>query len=401
MSIWIDDPEKIQALLQIGTLDPQMQREYVAVIDELSNLSNSLKNISTNPELYISTWTGTSSDAFTINIWTGWVSNGVQWILETLANPRSFDQSSPEGQFIIDLLNRILLVNLVWLIIIVSLYFLWTRRLFSPIEIITENLQWFIDTSHFTNISYTQKDEFFPLVWTINNLHRSLSIQESIRSNFLSDLSHEIRTPITAVKLYLEAIEDGIMTLDNKTVSLLQTELSRLADITARIMEYENLAHDIIREAHVERFSIKKILTDIREEYVPQLRKLNQEIIFNLPADTMTRMDSDMFVQVVHNIFSNFIKYAWESSLLTCKYEKTRNFYTFIFSDDGKGIPEDEISLVKEKFYRVDKWRTRDETMSMGIWLSIVERIARLHGGWLEIRSNEPKGVIVEIRIKR
>jgi signal transduction histidine kinase len=100
------------------------------------------------------------------------------------------------------------------------------------------------------------------------------------------------------------------MTLDNKTVSLLQTELSRLADITARIMEYENLAHDIIREAHVERFSIKKILTDIREEYAPQLRKLNQEIIFDLPIDTMTRMDSDMFVQVVHNIFSNFIKYA-------------------------------------------------------------------------------------------
>lgn len=100
------------------------------------------------------------------------------------------------------------------------------------------------------------------------------------------------------------------MNLDSKTVSLLQTELARLADITARIMEYENLAHDIIREAHVERFSVKKILSDIRDEYVPQLRKLDQDIIFDLPNDTMTRMDRDMFVQIVHNIFSNFIKYA-------------------------------------------------------------------------------------------
>ncbi len=203
------------------------------------------------------------------------------------------------------------------------------------------------------------------------------------------------------MKLYLEAIEDGIMKLDNKTVSLLQTELSRLADITARIMEYENLAHDIIREAHVERFSVRKALTDIREEYLPQLQKSGQEIELLLPNDTMTRMDPDMFIQVVHNVFSNFIKYAGDGSRLTCKYEKAWESYIFTFADNGSGIPADEINLVKEKFYRVDKWRTRDEKMSMGIWLSIVERIARLHGGGLEIRKNEPTGVIVEIRIRR
>ena len=63
------------------------------------------------------------------------------------------------------------------------------------------------------------------------------------------------------------------MTLDKKTVSLLQTELTRLAAITGKIMEYENLAHDIIRETRVERFSVRKILSDIRAEYVPQLQK--------------------------------------------------------------------------------------------------------------------------------
>ncbi len=66
-----NDPEKLQALIRIGTLDPKMQKEYAAIIDELSNLSSSLESISANPELYISTGTGTSSDAFTINIGTG------------------------------------------------------------------------------------------------------------------------------------------------------------------------------------------------------------------------------------------------------------------------------------------------------------------------------------------
>lgn len=73
-----------------------MQQEYAAVIDELSNLSSSLESISANPELYMSTGTGTSSDAFTINIGTGSATSGVRGILETFANPRNFDRSSPE-----------------------------------------------------------------------------------------------------------------------------------------------------------------------------------------------------------------------------------------------------------------------------------------------------------------
>ncbi len=66
----------------------------------------------------------------------------------------------------------------------------------------------------------------------INNLNKSLSIQEKIRSDFLSDFSHEVRTPITAVKCYIEGIEDGVIKMNTETVSLLKNELDRLADIT-------------------------------------------------------------------------------------------------------------------------------------------------------------------------
>ncbi len=191
------------------------------------------------------------------------------------------------------------------------------------------------------------------------------------------------------------------MTLDKKTVSLLQTELTRLADITAKIMEYEHMSLDIIGEAMVERFQYKKILSDMHDEYLPQLQKTNQHIVLNLVGESMTRMDKDMCIQVVHNIFSNFIKYAGIGSTLYCQYEKDESFYILRFSDDGVGIPPGEIALVKEKFYRVDKWRTRDDTLSMGIGLSIIERIAKIHGGTFEIKNNTPKGVIVEIRIKR
>jgi len=80
---------------------------------------------------------------------------------------------------------------------------------------------------------------------------------------------------------------------------------------------------------------------------------------------------------------------------------KNKESYLFSFADNGIGIPENEIEFVKEKFYRIDKSRTRDTDMSMGIGLSIVDRIAKLHGGTLEIAKNTPEGVIVKIKIKR
>lgn len=228
-----------------------------------------------------------------------------------------------------NLLGRILITNIIWLAIILLVYFFWVRRLFSPINVIIEKLRRFIDTAEYTGISYTRNDEFFPLVSTINNLYRSLSIQENIRSNFLSDLSHEIRTPITAVKCYLEAIEDGILKLEPKTIPLLQTELSRLADITEKILEYENLAQSMLGDVYVEQFNTKKLLSEIKKTYAPQLIKSHQEIAFDLPTDTMTRMDKGMFAQVVHNIFSNFLKYAGQNTTLTCSYTKTSKEYIF------------------------------------------------------------------------
>jgi len=175
-----------------------------------------------------------------------------------------------------------LITNIIWLIFILSIYFIWVRRIFSSVEFITERLQKYIDTSEYTNIPYAYRDEFSPLISTINNLYKSLSIQESIRSNFLSDLSHEIRTPITALRCYLEAIEDGVMKLDTSTVPLVQSELSRLASITERIMEYENLTHDMLSDIHVERFDISETIRHTILEYEPTIQKKKQKIISSI-----------------------------------------------------------------------------------------------------------------------
>lgn len=291
--------------------------------------------------------------------------------------------------------------NLVVLIVILGIYFLWIRRVFAPINLIIERLNVYIDSSRVQKIPYQREDEFAPLVSTINNLYKSLSVQENIRSNFLSDISHEIRTPITAVRCYLEAIEDGMMQLDSKTVPLLQTELTRLTSITEQIMEYENLTHHYSDDIHVERFAISNQIESIIHEYTPQIEKTSQQIRIIGDNEVFIRMDKNMFIQILHNIFSNFIKYAGNDTLLQCRYTREKDSIKIEFSDNGVGIPTEEISLVREKFYRVDKSRTRDAHMSMGIGLSIIDHIVRIHDGSIDITNNIPTGLSIVIAIPR
>lgn len=112
-------------------------------------------------------------------------------------------------------------------------------------------------------------------------------------------------------------------------------------------------------------------------------------------------MDKSMFIQILHNIFSNFIKYAGTKTQLTCSYVRTKESIEISFHDNGIGIPESEISLVREKFYRIDKSRTRDKNMSMGIGLSIIDHIVRIHDGSLSIRNNTPRGLSLVIILPR
>lgn len=100
------------------------------------------------------------------------------------------------------------------------------------------------------------------------------------------------------------------MKLDQGTLTLLQNELTRLTNITGRIMDFESLTHDIFDHVTVETFDLRDITEDVIQEYAPQFQKQSQSIKLEMPPDTMTSMDKSMYMQILHNIFSNAIKYA-------------------------------------------------------------------------------------------
>jgi signal transduction histidine kinase len=218
-------------------------------------------------------------------------------------------------------------------------------------------------------------------------LNKNLSFQEKIRSDFLADFSHEIKTPISAIKCYLEGIEDKVFSMDEKTIGLLHKEIDRLIKISTSIMDFE--AIDRLENASCEpaRNDFTAMLHHIKEEYKPNLTKNKQKIEFKGEKKFFIEVDEQKWMQLLHNIVSNFLKYSGSKTTLTVSYFHDIDWTHILFADDGTGVPVKELPFLKEKFYKVDKSRNSSHERGMGIGLSVVDKIIELHQGILSFDS--------------
>ncbi|HRI35658.1 MAG TPA: HAMP domain-containing sensor histidine kinase [bacterium] len=393
--------EVISSLLNNKTLDDATIREYVMVMNDLSALSQSLEEFSVNPTitdpplLESLRRIGVSSDTIERYVSLTAVSDFV----DSLSTFSVLRGDTPESVFVLRILQSILLVNIALFVLIIAIAYIWVRVSFLPIRSIIQNLANISKKKQYGSIDYTRNDEFHALVSAINDLNRSLSYQEKIRSEFLSDLSHEIKTPISAIKCSLEGIEDGIIAPDSETIAHLREDIDRLVSITNSIMEYEKLENSpdtAIRPSNIDAAGIAR---RIATEYEPGLRPSGQSIALFGQSGFVMWFDRDKWVSIVHNVYSNFAKYGGSDSTLSVVFEKLEDIYRVRFADNGRGVASSEVAYLTEKFYQVEKSRNRSGGGGIGIGLSIVDRIVRLHGGILSIESAPNAGFALTIDI--
>ncbi|MBS9784256.1 HAMP domain-containing histidine kinase [Candidatus Gracilibacteria bacterium] len=396
------NPDKLSTILSASKTTENEQEKYDETLQELNSISKSLESLAQNPELYITDKnTQPTGNAFALvsKSTQPQKTNSYNALVHILSHPFSFEIDSPEGQLFKKILYDVLILNAIWFLIVFLFYFLWIRHLFSPIHLIIDQLQEIIQNPENSKINYKKNDEFRPLINALNKLQTSLNAQEKIRSHFLADLSHEIRTPITSVKCYLEAIQDGVMELDDENLGLLQKEITRLITITDGIMNYESLINEQTGNTKKRKLHITKITNEIISQYFPQLQKTSSRIKHSFTSNHTIFADENQYRQILHNIFSNFIKYAGDKSTLQIDYQ-IRNKKTYlVFCDDGVGIPEDKIEFARKKFFKGTMDRQHDDAnpTSMGIGLSIVDRIMTLHDGTMQLHNNTPHGLVITL----
>lgn len=397
------DLKIIDELINNPDVDPEVIKEYQEITKDLSSISSSLENFSKNPkpfnrsllDLLQKSWF--SSDYIEQIIST----NALQSFFWNISNLITLDSSTPEWKFVFETLVSLIYFNLILISAILFFVYLWISHSFKPISAIIDNISWVIFKKEYKNIVYKKNDEFKPLINIINNLNRSLSLQEKIRSDFLSDLSHEIKTPITAVKCYLEWIEDGIIELNEKNLWLLRDEIDRLIKITNQVMEFEREESKKFGDIFIEKINLCSLIENMINEYLPILTKNWQQIISYIPDWYNILIDKDKIKQLLHNIFSNFIKYAGKNTSLLIKVYLKANMHVIIFEDNWKWVSSEELPFLKEKFYKAEKSRNKSTDSWIWIGLSVIEKIAKLHWWDYEIDSNIKKWFKIILRIPK
>jgi two-component system sensor histidine kinase VicK len=225
---------------------------------------------------------------------------------------------------------------------------------------------------------------------------------EQARREFVANVSHELRTPLTTIKSYLEALEDGALEepqLAHRFIGVTRNETERMIRLVTDLMHLSRLDS---KEAMLakEWISVSDLLEEVADRFAFQLLQRNTEI-FIVVGQEMPRIliDRDKIDQVLDNLVSNAIKYTGDEGRIELGARPNeQNELEIYVQDNGIGIPQKDLSRIFERFYRVDKARSRNMG-GTGLGLSIAQEIIRAHGGDIFLESEYNQGTRVTFTI--
>ena len=224
------------------------------------------------------------------------------------------------------------------------------------------------------------------------------------RKQFVSNVSHELRTPLTSMRSYIEALNDGAWR-DEKVapefLKVTQDETDRMIRMINDLLSLSRMDSGTVK-LDLELVNINGLVNYILDRFDMMLKKdkidtrdiktKNYTIKRDFTKrDLWVELDTDKFIQVVDNIMNNAIKYSPDGGVITCRLLETHNNVILSISDQGLGIPKKDLEHVFDRFFRVDKARSRAQG-GTGLGLAISKEVIELHHGRIWVDSVEGKG---------
>ncbi len=244
-------------------------------------------------------------------------------------------------------------------------------------------------------------DEIGELADSFNMMAESLEKVDLVRREFISNVSHELRSPITSIKGFITGIIDGVIPKDreNYYLNIVNDEVSRLSRLVADLLDISSMESGKFK-MNIDKIDINEIITlcILNLQGKIEEKKMNVEVIF---ADNHQYCfaDRDRIIQVIINLIENAIKYGNEGGKIQIEtYAKGDKVFTSIFNT-GENISKEDINKIWERFYKVDKSRTNK--ISTGLGLSIVRLILTQHKQDIWINNIPDKGVKFTFTLKR
>ena len=284
------------------------------------------------------------------------------------------------------------------------------RRLSNPLTEIAAMVNEIKQGNLNQRLPVRSNDEVGRLAELVNELTEKLRSDieqqkklERVRSEFLGNVSHELRTPIFSLKGFLETLIDGA--IDDPSVNKIFTEkayhhANRLDSLLSDLIEISRIESGEMKMSF-RYFDISAMLKTIVTDFADAAGRKKQNLILDIPDhEVLVLGDRDRLRQAIGNIVSNAIKYCPPESTTTVHAVESEQGVTISVSDNGPGIEAVHLPRIFERFYRVDKTRSR-EVGGTGLGLAIVKHIVEAHGSRIIIASEIGKGTTFSFNVKK
>jgi len=303
-------------------------------------------------------------------------------------------QRSPDALAILlsNTINRYLLWGAALAIAIaLILTFILSRRILSPIRTLGNTARKLGKGDFSQRVRIKDRGEVGELAKTFNSMADDLERTEKLRRNMVADIAHELRTPLSNVSGYLEAIRDEVIKPEPSTIASLSEEvdlLSRLVDDLQELALADAGELKLNRQSEDITQLIQQAVKAVQTKVLAKGLEINVDITANLSS---VNIDYQRISQVLRNLLENAIKHTPNGGKITVSAVQQESFIRVNVEDDGEGIPAEDLPNMFERFYRVDKSRTRHAGGS-GLGLTIAKRLVESHGGTISVQSELGKG---------
>ncbi|MBB6447701.1 sensor histidine kinase [Bacillus benzoevorans] len=243
----------------------------------------------------------------------------------------------------------------------------------------------------------TSNDELGDLAKSIKSLANDLGYLKQERNEFLASISHELRTPLTYIKGYADIVLKRNLAAEDreKYLTIIVDESNRLSRLIKELFELAKIDQNsfVIQK---ERIDLVHFMNKMEEKLSPAFQEKKIKLAVECHPDLCLYADPLRLEQILFNLLDNAMKYSREGAKVTLKGWKARNSIHLSVKDSGKGIPEKDIPYIFNRFYRVDKSRTRS-LGGTGLGLAIVKELVHAHGADITVTSEENAGTEFEI----
>ena len=282
----------------------------------------------------------------------------------------------------------------------VMLSLLFSRRVVAPVRAMSRAAQRIADGRYDERVEVNGEDELAQLAERFNRMAEKLDQVEAMRRRLIGDVSHELRTPLTAIKGSMEGLMDGILPANEETYQQIHAEADRLNRIVEDLQELSRVEAQAY-ELDIRPLDVSSLVKTMTKRLTPQAESKRISLDFDLAPDLPNVLaDEDRAIQILTNLTDNALQYTPEGGRIKISIKVIDGEARISVRDTGIGIPPEHLEHIFDRFYRVDKSRSRQNGGGSGIGLTIARALVESHGGriWVE-SAGEGQGSVFQFTL--